>query len=167
MFQNHAKLSIGDDVTPTVWSIVEVCVAMICACLPAIRALLSYWFPSFFEMTSKMPSKNVNSSVHLESKTNWRAGRKPHEVDDEIIMMSNVPSHKGGLIAKFEDPDDVPPPTRPKTAGSQSENSEWRPTSQGSDEVEFLDARTAVPLRNLPGNHVITPMAVSKSHLGR
>jgi len=167
MFKNHAKLSIGDNVTPSVWSVVEVCVAVICACLPAIRALLSYWFPSFFETTSKMPSKNINSSVHLESKTNWKAGRKPHEVDDEIIMMSNVPSHKGGPIAKFEDLDDACPPTPSKAAGSQSEYSEWQSTSRGSDEVEFLDARTAVPLRNLPGNHVITGMAVSESRHGR
>jgi hypothetical protein len=154
-------------VTPSVWSIVEVCVAMICACLPAIRALLSYWFPSFFEMTSKMTSKNVNSSVHLESKTNWMNGRKPHDIDDEIIMMSNVPNHKAGPIAEFEDLDENPPPTPPKTPSSPSEHSEWRSTGRGSDEVEFLDMRTAVPLRNTPGNHVVSPMPTAKSRSAR
>lgn len=120
---------------------VEVCVAMICACLPAIRALLSYWFPSFFEMTSKMTtSKNTNSSAHLDSKSTWTPGRKSDEIDDEIIFMSNVPNHKGGPIAKFEDLEDIPPPTPPKTGKSTSEGdySEWRSTtSRGSDEVEF------------------------------
>jgi hypothetical protein len=76
-------------------------------------------------------------------------------------------SHKTGPIAKFEDLDEMPPPTPPKTPGSPSEYSEWRSTSRGSDEVEFLDVRTAVPLRDLRGNHVAAPMAAAKSRSGR
>ena len=167
MLQIQFNLSKGDNVTPSVWSMAEVCVAMICACLPAIRALLSYWFPSFFESTSKITSKNVSGSVHLESKTNWMTGRKPREVDDEIIVMSNVPNHKAGPIAKFEDPGEIPPPTPPKTPGSPSEYSEWRSTSQDSDEAWFLDVRTAVPLRNIRGNHVAAPMAATKTRSSR
>jgi len=139
---------------------------MICACLPAIRALLSYWFPSLFNMTSKMTSKIINSSVHLESKTNWMSGRKPHEIDDEIIM-SNVSGRKAGQIAKFEDLDEIPPLTPPETPSSPSEYNEWRSTGRGSDEVEFLDVRTAVPLRNIPGNQVVAPIPAAKLRSAR
>jgi hypothetical protein len=153
--------------TPSVWSIVEICVAMICACLPAIRALLSYWFPSFFETTAKMTSKNVNSSAQLESKTNWMAGRKLHDSDDEIIMMSNLSNHKAGPIAKFEDLDAFPLQSPPKTSGGASEYSEWRSTGGDSDEVEFLEARASVPLGNLRGSLVAAPVAATKSRSGR
>jgi hypothetical protein len=114
-----------------------------------------------------MTSKIINSSVHLESKTNWMSGRKHHEIDDEIIIMSNVSSHKAGQIAKFEDLDEIPPLTPPKTPSSPSEYNEWRSTGRGSDEVEFLDVRTAVPLRNIPGNQVVAPIPAAKLRSAR
>ena len=46
----------GDDVIPASWSFVEICVATICACLPAIRAILCHWFPSVFDVNSTAPS---------------------------------------------------------------------------------------------------------------
>jgi hypothetical protein len=83
-------------------------------------------------------------------------------------MMSNMPNHKVGPVAKLEDLDDVPSPTPPKTPGSTSDYSEWRETGRGSDEVEFLDIRSAVPLRNFRGNHIAAPMpTVSKSRYAR
>ncbi|KAH7361008.1 hypothetical protein BKA65DRAFT_547708 [Rhexocercosporidium sp. MPI-PUGE-AT-0058] len=42
----------GDNALPAIWSFIEICVALICACLPAMRALLSHWFPSIFNLTS-------------------------------------------------------------------------------------------------------------------
>ncbi|PVH82275.1 hypothetical protein DL98DRAFT_620272 [Cadophora sp. DSE1049] len=42
----------GDNALPAIWSFVEICVALICACLPAMRALLSRWFPSVFDLAS-------------------------------------------------------------------------------------------------------------------
>jgi hypothetical protein len=42
----------GDDVDAAIWSTLEVSVATVCACLPAIRALLSKWFPSLFDTSN-------------------------------------------------------------------------------------------------------------------
>ncbi|KAL2074973.1 hypothetical protein VTL71DRAFT_8753 [Oculimacula yallundae] len=41
----------GDNIMPAIWSFVEISVALICSCLPAIRALLSRWFPTVFDLT--------------------------------------------------------------------------------------------------------------------
>lgn len=88
--------------------------------------------------------------------------RNPHEADDDFIIMSNAPSRP---IAQFKDLDTFPPPETPRCP---SEYSEWRGTSRGSDEVEFLDARTAVPLRDMRGDHVAAPLAAAaKSRSGR
>lgn len=87
-----------------------------------------------------------------------------------IIIMSNAPNHKGGPIPEIEDLDDILPSTPPKTGKSISESdySEWRSTtSRGSDEIEFLDMRTAVPLRDVRGNHVVAPVAPPKAWSGR
>ncbi|PBP25065.1 integral membrane protein [Diplocarpon rosae] len=42
----------GDNALPAIWSFVEISVALTCACLPAIRALLSRWFPTIFDLAS-------------------------------------------------------------------------------------------------------------------
>ncbi|KAG4437280.1 hypothetical protein IFR05_007218, partial [Cadophora sp. M221] len=63
-----------DNALPAIWSFIEICVALICACLPAMRALLSGWFPSIFDLTSPTvdlkelpPSRTLDaaSSHHL------------------------------------------------------------------------------------------------------
>ncbi|KAK0126803.1 hypothetical protein ONS95_008382 [Cadophora gregata] len=43
----------GDNSLPAIWSFVELCVALICACLPAMRALLSRWLPAIFDLASQ------------------------------------------------------------------------------------------------------------------
>jgi hypothetical protein len=61
----------GDNVDAVIWSTLEVSVATVCACLPAIRALLSRSLPSLFD-TSNISSYNSqgsqkdNSSPHLD-----------------------------------------------------------------------------------------------------
>lgn len=60
---------VGDNAFPAIWSFLEICVATICACLPAIRVLLSRWFPSIFDITSTSSTsshhhKKLNSSDH-------------------------------------------------------------------------------------------------------
>ncbi|PBP25242.1 integral membrane protein [Diplocarpon rosae] len=45
-----------DNALPAIWSFVEISVALTCACLPAIRALLSCWFPTIFDLASPSSS---------------------------------------------------------------------------------------------------------------
>ncbi|KAN0115222.1 hypothetical protein V8E51_004766 [Hyaloscypha variabilis] len=49
-----------DDVDAAIWSTLEFSVATICACLPAIRALFSHWFPSLFGSTNISSSNEHN-----------------------------------------------------------------------------------------------------------
>ncbi|KAI6715752.1 integral membrane protein [Diplocarpon mali] len=58
----------GDNALPAIWSFVEICVALICACLPAIRALLSRWFPKIFDLASP-PSTDPQCAVRPNAKT--------------------------------------------------------------------------------------------------
>jgi len=59
---------LGDYVPATFWSIIEVDVGVICACLPAIRALLGRLWPTAFGSTHQeqtvQPSRRTDSNVH-------------------------------------------------------------------------------------------------------
>jgi hypothetical protein len=149
---------------------------MICACLPAIRALLSYWFPALFDITTRMASKNqLSNSVQLESQIN-RARRKSRQVDDdlddEIIIQAPKARGQNMKIIRIKEFEEIPPPTPPKTPGSISGYSESRCSAgrDSDDEVEVLDARTAIPLRNVRENHnnrIAAQIAASRSRSGR
>jgi hypothetical protein len=148
---------------PSIWSLIEVCVAIICACLPAIRGLLSYWFPALFDITTKAASKiQLSNSIHLESQSN-RTGRRTREAtvagdddddDDEMIIQRPDSTYSRGQdlkIIRTRAFDEIPQSTSLKTPGDVSDYapSESRLSiGQDSDEVEFLEAKTAIPLRN-------------------
>ncbi|KAE9378911.1 hypothetical protein N431DRAFT_499610 [Stipitochalara longipes BDJ] len=51
-----------DDVDTAIWSTLEFSVAMVCACLPAIRALFSRWLPSVFGSTNIASSNGRDKS---------------------------------------------------------------------------------------------------------
>ncbi|CZT12658.1 uncharacterized protein RAG0_16400 [Rhynchosporium agropyri] len=53
----------GDDIMPALWSFVEICVALICSCLPALRALLSRWFPSIFDLTFRSNPEDIETPL--------------------------------------------------------------------------------------------------------
>jgi hypothetical protein len=62
-FRDNAHQNSAVDNAPTViWSIFELNISLICACLPAIRPLLGHYFPNFLGSTemslSKQPWKN-------------------------------------------------------------------------------------------------------------
>jgi hypothetical protein len=59
-----------DNVIPIVWSLIEINVAIICACLPSIRALLSGWLPSLFDLTHKS-SAALHSVSTKRTTTKW------------------------------------------------------------------------------------------------
>ncbi|CZT50451.1 uncharacterized protein RSE6_11435 [Rhynchosporium secalis] len=48
---------------PALWSFVEICVALICSCLPALRALLSRWFPSIFDLTFRSNPEDIETPL--------------------------------------------------------------------------------------------------------
>ncbi len=52
----------GDNIIPAIWSLAEICVAIICACLPAIRVLFSRWLPSVFGQTKVSTSGSPDKS---------------------------------------------------------------------------------------------------------
>lgn len=47
---------------PAIWSLLEVCVATTCACLPALRLLLCRWLPSVFDIETPCHSSASRSS---------------------------------------------------------------------------------------------------------
>lgn len=42
----------GDNIIPAGWSLAEICIATLCASLPAIRAILCRYFPSIFDINT-------------------------------------------------------------------------------------------------------------------
>ncbi|CZR54594.1 uncharacterized protein PAC_04478 [Phialocephala subalpina] len=50
-----------DNAIPAIWSFIEICVMVIFACLPAIRAMLSRLLPSIFSYTPNYPDDPKNS----------------------------------------------------------------------------------------------------------
>ena len=48
---------------PFIWSLAEICVAIICACLPAIRTLVTHSFPKLFSTIAKSFNSSNNSTI--------------------------------------------------------------------------------------------------------
>lgn len=63
-----------DHVVPTVWSLIEINIAMICACLPALRALLSRSLPSLFDISHK-GSRTLDSTTTTRATAKWNHDR--------------------------------------------------------------------------------------------
>ncbi|RFU25092.1 hypothetical protein B7463_g11247, partial [Scytalidium lignicola] len=55
--------STWDNVDPVLWSIIEVHTALICACLPSLKSLLTKYFPVLFKSTLASSSKNRNTGT--------------------------------------------------------------------------------------------------------
>ncbi|KAL3427651.1 integral membrane protein [Phlyctema vagabunda] len=61
-----------DNVIPSVWSLIEVNVAMLCACLPAIRVVVKHWLPTLtLQPDTKKKSNYSNPS------SNWSSRKAP------------------------------------------------------------------------------------------
>ncbi|RDW77905.1 hypothetical protein BP5796_05757 [Coleophoma crateriformis] len=60
----NSKDPTWDNVTPAIWSLIEINVAMICACLPAIRVIVVHWIPSlgFESIASATPSNSKSNA---------------------------------------------------------------------------------------------------------
>ena len=73
----------------TAWSIWETELAMVCACMPSIRHLLTHYFPSIFRSTVKNSSGKSDPriwqvrSFKIESKL--RNNHEFHELDERTL----------------------------------------------------------------------------------
>ncbi|KAI9050208.1 hypothetical protein LZ554_006349 [Drepanopeziza brunnea f. sp. 'monogermtubi'] len=91
----------GDNAVPAIWSFVELCVALTCACLPAMRALLSRWFPSIFDLTAP-PSTNIKPNSSSASKIPFECS-KQSGLDLQFIEKAPSSSYtKGAAIIPDE-----------------------------------------------------------------
>ncbi|KAH8595616.1 hypothetical protein B0O99DRAFT_151461 [Bisporella sp. PMI_857] len=54
----HTQDPTWDNAIPAVWSVVELSIATICACLPSMRALLARWLPRMFDISSAAAPAN-------------------------------------------------------------------------------------------------------------
>ena len=77
-----------DNVIPALWSMIEICVATLCACLPAMRVLFSLRFPKLFD---------IGSSGRSRSKSHNHDGRSNPLTDRSTLASSARRSFYGRL----------------------------------------------------------------------
>jgi hypothetical protein len=139
---------------------------MVCACLPAIRALASHLLPTLFEPTTK--GDGTGTASHRNSQV-VSYGRKIPKTDEEIPD-SRMEKSETTLNAKIKEF-----PTTIKTAesrgirgyGDSNASDKAFNLERISDEVEFLDLPTAIPLRSARKNHIVTQMVANNTHCMR
>lgn len=81
------------------WSVIESQISVMCACLPAFRALVGRWFPRFLggstnrtnpsnmaEYYNKMPTANSNINKSVTYSVNYET-RSPADSDVELVDM--------------------------------------------------------------------------------
>ncbi len=139
---------------------------MICACLPAIRALLSHKLPKIFDLSTKNdPSSTSPSHPTL---TTWNG----HKVCEDTYALEDDPGDKkyGNCNIDTKEFDTPSPSIQSQTkVGGQSEYSESRTSVPGtnsrreSDEVQFLDVWSAIPLRRVKESHIATNLMAKNS----
>jgi len=78
--------STWDHSLPAIWSMIEICIATICACVPSIRALLARWLPQLFDISADGAARN-HPSNNMQLNTNpfpttWTLTSRYNELDD-------------------------------------------------------------------------------------
>jgi hypothetical protein len=76
----------GDYVDAVTWTILEVAIAMICACLPAIRNLLARLYPQAFLTTMRSSS---NAKTKPSSSRGWRSGSRNAMPDGHFVELED------------------------------------------------------------------------------
>lgn len=88
----HSLDSTWDNVEPIIWSLIEIHMAIICACMPALRALASRWLPNLFEIThrshrsgsafsmNRMATKSAATAEWDRSRTRMSKGQSSGEI---------------------------------------------------------------------------------------
>ena len=90
----------GDNAIPAIWSFIEITVATICTCLPALRLLLARNYPKFFDIAAD-PSQPFNEDIYK---------RTPYSPASDNRPMATPSSERAGAIYSKRvilSPDDV------------------------------------------------------------
>ena len=131
---------IGDNVIPAIWSLAEVYLATICACLPAIRLLLAKWFPAVFDLNTLPRStpqgksgSNQISSTLSELRSNFREIKTGPSYNERPIK---TPDEQ--LLARLGDVED-------RTASTKK----WIQQSQFDDIQRLVASPVATKSRNV------------------
>ena len=110
----------GSDVEPCVWSVVEVDVAIVCACLPTFRPL----FDPKVRASSKR-AQNIEPAIDAsKAPLNRRSGYENMEGEANSKFLARYP-----LRAQFSETDDLwreEAPTRPKCLLQSSDGRELK-----------------------------------------
>ncbi|KAG4442030.1 hypothetical protein IFR05_002498 [Cadophora sp. M221] len=101
-----------DYVAVTIWTVLELAVAIICSCLPALRTLIIHIYP---KLASSFRSSNTTGSSSVNSRTILRANSK-RESSTSMYLMKDVHIECGKLDIKWDDDlqhiEDLGGPTR-------------------------------------------------------
>ncbi|KAH6687000.1 integral membrane protein [Verticillium dahliae] len=121
-----------DDIASTLWTMIEIHVAIICACLPMCRLPLAYLFPSVLGTTAKTSPSNATS-----------ASEQPQGAPD--VPLEPMPT-RGGDLEKG----DGKPAAFVRAARGDSEEYILRPLTgqgRGEDEEEHREGRPESGIR--------------------
>jgi len=159
-----------DNALPAIWSFLEICMAIICSCLPSIRVLFSRWFPGIFDL-STTPSSNANgnsnklyfspfSSSNPQASPSDQAGHSyiesiitrdndQQEPDDKIVetkVWINPHFDGEGNVVQFQEaqqPRDYSPPSSHSSGPFALEG------PRVSDEVDTSAEEDGIALQNV------------------
>lgn len=70
-----------DDAIAAIWSLIEISVATLCACLPAMRYLFARWLPALFDINSTKRSKSNAKSNPLANPFSSTSSAKRSQYD--------------------------------------------------------------------------------------
>lgn len=140
-----------DNIMPVIWSLIEVSIAIICACLPSLRALLAYHLPRFFSSETSTNGRYYNHQLSNISATHNSAFRGR-------AVVSKLSSQSGGstilvtsTIGKEEKGIPLEPITSPKPS--------WLPKSPLAHDIERQSQEGDSFAQGLKLNH--TPSTVT------
>jgi hypothetical protein len=107
-FESMSQPIIGDYVNVVIWTIVELAVAMVCSCFPAIRNLLMRIYPRAF----------LSSIGNMEDKPPGTVPWDSHKGQRRATLMSN-----GGFVELQERHETGTPETPPEVPPKESSTS--------------------------------------------
>lgn len=125
-----------DNAIPAIWSLVEVSIATICACLPAMRYLLARCLPMLFDINSTKRSKSNARSNPLSNPFSSATSGKRNQYDKISLSSNSHPIVPRGLypLPKFHSNGIVT-----KIRAKQNEVDEQGSMEQGLSENHVID----------------------------
>ncbi|KAI4216017.1 MAG: hypothetical protein LQ351_001513 [Letrouitia transgressa] len=158
-----------------IWSGVEMCVGIICACAPVLKSFIVHYKPRFFGTTS---SQDDQSTRQPATKTRWspwsvswcpswqRLSSKmsgPTDVEDDSYRASGIVAHnaKSSMVTQTKAYFPPPPTTKPSVSGVSTVSKNVYPTTHKNS----LSSTTTTSTTPGPGSNSIQPL--SPSVMGR